>query len=138
MFAYKFRRSMGSMKFPLQFTHEASVFWVTYVVLIMYSTRVLLPNLNLLTTDSMRCPSKYQQNSSQTSKEWYSTLYRKSKKPKIAKTIMYNKRTSRGITTLSSNSITELKYWKQPGISIKTDRRTNGTELKTWILIYTL
>ena len=27
-------------------------------------------------------------------------------------------------------------YRNQPGIGIKTDRRTNGTELKTWILIH--
>ena len=46
----------------------------------------------------MQCPSQSQQNSSQTSKEGYSTSYGKSKKPRIAKTILYNKRISRGIT----------------------------------------
>ena len=38
---------------------------------------------------------------------------------------------------MTSNSNTELQYRKQPGIGIKTDRMMNGTELKTWILIYT-
>ena len=54
----------------------------------------------------------------------------KSKKPRIAKTILYNKRTSGGITSLTSNSTTILQYWKQPSTGIKTDRTTNETESK--------
>ena len=46
----------------------------------------------------MQCPSKSQQNSSKTSKGWYSTSNGKAKKPRIAKTILNNKRTSGGIT----------------------------------------
>ena len=46
----------------------------------------------------MQCPSTSQKNSSQTSEEQYSTSYEKAKKPRIAKTILYNKGTSGGIT----------------------------------------
>ena len=44
----------------------------------------------------MQSPSKSQHNSSHTLKEQYSTSYKK--KPRIVKTILYNKGTSRGIT----------------------------------------
>ena len=50
----------------------------------------------------------------------------KGKKPRIAQTILYNKRTFGGIKFLPSNSTTVLWYWKQPGIGTKTVRRTNG------------
>ncbi|EGW11137.1 B-cell scaffold protein with ankyrin repeats, partial [Cricetulus griseus] len=48
-------------------------------------------------TDSMQTPSKYQHNSSQTLKE-QTQLYMEKQKPRIAKTTLYNKGTSRGIT----------------------------------------
>ena len=49
-------------------------------------------------TDSKQCPTKPKQNSSQTSEERYSTSYGKAKKPRIAKTVLYNKGTTGGIT----------------------------------------
>jgi hypothetical protein len=46
----------------------------------------------------MQSPSKFQLNSSQTWEEQFSTSCKKQKKPRIAKTILNNKRTSWGIT----------------------------------------
>ena len=51
-----------------------------------------------LTKSNLQIQCNSQQNSSQTSKEWYSTSYGKAKKPRIAETILYNKGTSGGIT----------------------------------------
>ena len=49
-------------------------------------------------TDAMQSPSKFQHYSSQTWKEQFSTSYIKTKKPRIAKIILNNKRTSEEIT----------------------------------------
>ena len=49
-------------------------------------------------TDSMQYPSKSQQNSSQAIERTVFNFIWKSKKPRIAKTILCNKRTSGGIT----------------------------------------
>ena len=46
----------------------------------------------------MQSPSKSHQTSSKTLREQQSSLYGKTKKPRIAKTILYNKGTSGGIT----------------------------------------
>ena len=47
------------------------------------------------------------------------------------------KNTRKVSQSLTSSSTTELQYCKQPGIGIRTDRRTNETKSKTWILIHT-
>ena len=46
----------------------------------------------------MQSPSKFQPNSSQTQKEQFSISYEKTKKSRIVKTILNNKRTPGGIT----------------------------------------
>ena len=86
-------------------------------------------------------PSKFQHNSSQTSKKKNGTQLHldiwKSKKPRIVKTILCNQRTSGGITTPKPYYRATVMNWKQSDTGIKTGRRTNGTKSKTRILIHT-
>ena len=59
---------------------------------------VKMATLQKRSTDSVQSPSKFQHNSSQILKEQFSTLY--GQKARVAKAILYNKRTSGGITIL--------------------------------------
>ena len=56
--------------------------------------------------------------------------------PRIIKTILYNNETYEGIIISDFKLYYRATVLKNSGIGITTDSRTNGTELKTQIVIH--
>jgi hypothetical protein len=79
----------------------------------------------------MKSSSRFQHSSSQTFKEQFSTSCgkTKTKKPRIVKTILNNKRTSGGIITSDLKlNYRAIRIKTQHGIDTETDRSINEIE----------